>query len=194
MDLWAILLTATVGLTGGQIGAWLQGRRDAQTQNARDRSEIERLRLQPAASREQRERELTQADTLDWRERRLAVYQKASSELEAFVKEADSVNLGSLSQVEALSEALDVSAIIGTEATRMASMSLAIAAENLHDTLSSLQRVKGSGLAAVGADFTELTKAREACDVAFDEVYIARETWHVASRSGLGVPTGCASR
>jgi hypothetical protein len=194
MDLWAILLTATVGLTGGQIGAWLQGRRDAQTQNARDRSEIERLRLQLAASREQRERELTQADTLDWRERRLAVYQKASSELEAFVKEADSVNLGSLSQVEALSEALDVSAIIGTEATRMASMSLAIAAENLHDTLSSLQRVKGSGLAAVGADFTELTKAREACDVAFDEVYIARETWHVASRSGLGVPTGCASR
>jgi hypothetical protein len=194
MDLWAILLTATVGLTGGQIGAWLQGRRDAQTQNARDRSEIERLRLQLAASREQRERELTQADTLDWRERRLAVYQKASSELEAFVKEADSVNLGSPSQVEALSEALDVSAIIGTEATRMASMSLAIAAENLHDTLSSLQRVKGSGLAAVGADFTELTKAREACDVAFDEVYIARETWHVASRSGLGVPTGCASR
>ena len=194
MDLWAILLTATVGLTGGQIGAWLQGRRDAQTQNARDRSEIERLRLQLAASREQRERELTQADTLDWRERRLAVYQKASSELEAFVKEADSVNLGSLSQVEALSEALDVSAIIGTEATRMASMSLAIAAENLHDTLSSLQRVKGSGLAAVGADFTELTKAREACDVAFDEVYIARETWHVASRSGLGVPTGCTSR
>ena len=194
MDLWAILLTATVGLTGGQIGAWLQGRRDAQTQNARDRSEIERLRLQLAASREQRERELTQADTLDWRERRLAVYQKASSELEAFVKEADSVNLGSLSQVEALSEALDVSAIIGTEATRMASMSLAIAAENLHDTLSSLQRVKGSGLAAVGADFTELTKAREACDVAFDEVYIARETWHVASRSGLGGPTGCASR
>lgn len=194
MDLWAILLTATVGLTGGQIGAWLQGRRDAQTQNARDRSEIERLRLQLAASREQRERELTQVDTLDWRERRLAVYQKASSELEAFVKEADSVNLGSLSQVEALSEALDASAIIGTEATRMASMSLAIAAENLHDTLSSLQRVKGSGLAAVGADFTELTKAREARDVAFDEVYIARETWHVASRSGLGVPTGSASR
>src|ERR1035437_6359688 len=46
MNLWAILLTATVGLAGGQIGAWLQGRRDTQAQMARERSEIERLRLQ----------------------------------------------------------------------------------------------------------------------------------------------------
>ena len=91
MDLWAILLTATVGLVGGQIGAWLQGRRDAQAQKAREESEIERLRLQLVASREQRERELTQTDTLEWRERRLAAYQKASSLLDAFLKETRSV-------------------------------------------------------------------------------------------------------
>jgi hypothetical protein len=81
MNLWAIFLTATVGLAGGQMGAWLQSRRDAQAQSARERSEIERLRLQIAAAQEQRERELRQADTLEWRERRLGVLQKASSGL-----------------------------------------------------------------------------------------------------------------
>jgi hypothetical protein len=142
MDLWAILLTAIVGLAGGQIGAWLQGRRDAQAQNAREGSEIERLRLQLAASREQRERELKQADTLEWRERRLAVYLKASTDVDAFMNKTDSApscttpadfsTLADLSSslLQAMSQTLDVSANIGTEATRTAAVSLVEKAED----------------------------------------------------------------
>jgi hypothetical protein len=219
MDLWAILLTAIVGLAGGQIGAWLQGRRDAQAQNAREGSEIERLRLQLAASREQRERELKQADTLEWRERRLAVYLKASTDVDAFMNKTDSApscttptdfsTLADLSSslLQAMSQTLDVSANIGTEATRTAAVSLVEAAWSLNYRISSFDKhVSGIGedspellgevlrawhssVVPEAAEAVSLAEDRHAIDIEIDVFWSAREAWHAASRAGLGVPS-----
>lgn len=52
-----------------------------------------------------------------------------------------------------------------------------------------VQRARGLGVPAEGAEADGLNKVGVAIGVAFDEVYFAREAWHVASRSGLGVPS-----
>ncbi|WP_432882553.1 hypothetical protein ACQPYH_39775 [Kribbella sp. CA-245084] len=79
MEIWAILVTGAVGLLAGQIGAWLQGRRDAAADRSRQGAEIERLNLQLADARESQARERLQRDTMEWRERRLDAYRTASS-------------------------------------------------------------------------------------------------------------------
>ena len=103
---------------------------------------------------------------------------------------------------------MEASALIGTKANRTAASSLAIAAEELNRKISSfeqhvssigenypgllreVQPASWSDVSADSADAAELAKARTAIDVASEEVYCAREAWHVASRSDLGVPTG----
>ncbi|WP_406050015.1 hypothetical protein [Kribbella sp. NBC_00889] len=86
MDLWAVLVTGGVGLAAGQVGAWLQARRDAAADKRRQSGEIERLNLQLADSREQQATERAQRDLLEWRERRLAVFQVASTAYQAISK------------------------------------------------------------------------------------------------------------
>ncbi|WP_427887038.1 hypothetical protein ACQHIV_29265 [Kribbella sp. GL6] len=86
MDLWAIVVTGGVGLAAGQIGAWLQGRRDAAADRRRQSAEIERLNVQLEDGRKTQEIERRQKDLLEWRERRLSAYQLTSDSHEEILK------------------------------------------------------------------------------------------------------------
>ena len=147
MELWEILVTAAAGLSAGQIGAWLQARRDQRVELQRQTAETERLRFQLTEAREQHERDRSQTDTHDWRERRLAAYQAASAAFHSMLSNATAVTrLSFRSAVDAaadrchaawrdLKEALDLCAIIGTNQTRSAALSFADVAETLDEAV-----------------------------------------------------------
>lgn len=130
MDLWAIVLTGAVGLAAGQVGAWLQGRRDASTDQRRQSAEIERLRLQLADSREQQATERAQSDLLEWRERRLNTYQVASAAYQTISKntfgllrKTDPIEVATAitrirQAADALEDHLDNCALLSTNTTR----------------------------------------------------------------------------
>jgi hypothetical protein len=143
VELWEILVTAAAGLSAGQIGAWLQARRDQRVELQRQAAETERLRLQLTEAREQHEGDRKQTDTHEWRERRLAAYQAVSSASQSLLHTATEVILSdaepSLSAAvdrcqtarRELEQALDLCAIIGTNQTRSAAESFARGASNL---------------------------------------------------------------
>jgi hypothetical protein len=143
VELWEILVTAAAGLSAGQIGAWLQARRDHRVELQRQAAETERLRLQLTEAGEQHERDRRQTDTHEWRERRLAAYQAASSASKSLLHSAREVILSdaepSLSAAvdrcqtacRELEPALDLCAIIGTKQTLSAAESFAGGATGL---------------------------------------------------------------
>jgi hypothetical protein len=143
VELWEILVTAAAGLSAGQVGAWLQARRDQRVELQRQAAETERLRLQLTESREQHERDRTQTDTHEWRERRLAAYQAASSAAQRMLENAGEVtesnDRASVSAAvercdsacRELEQALDLCAIIGTSKTLTAALSFEIVANKL---------------------------------------------------------------
>ncbi|MEV6895656.1 hypothetical protein [Kribbella sp. NPDC051137] len=143
MNLWAILATAGVGLIAGQIGAWLQSRRDADADRRRQLAETERLRLQLADSREQQRQDRDYKDVLEWRERRLTVYQTASKAIHDLYQatyeftlhahpELVTLALGRIRKAaEILDAQLEQCAIIGTKDTRMAALKLQSTVEDL---------------------------------------------------------------
>ncbi|GAA3077648.1 hypothetical protein JOF29_005167 [Kribbella aluminosa] len=115
MDPWAIIVTGGVGLAAGQVGAWLQGRRDAAADQRKQSAEIERLNLQLGDSREARAREREQRDLFEWRERRLDAYQRASAAYQAISKNSFRLSLTTnpeeiataIFQIEAADEELE---------------------------------------------------------------------------------------
>jgi hypothetical protein len=70
--------TALLGLLAGQAGAWVQSKRDAKTQLARDNSEKERLTLQLEAQTAEARANRANSDLLDWRSRRIDAYRQVS--------------------------------------------------------------------------------------------------------------------
>jgi len=148
MEVWEIIAAAAAGLTAGQIGAWLQARRDRRAELERQAAETERLRLQLAEAKEQHDRDRSQTDTIEWRERRLGAYQAASSAVQTMLGDAGKItDLGVASAVagradgchaavRSLQQALDLCVVIGTKETRHSALSLAIAAEELDSAVS----------------------------------------------------------
>ena len=147
MDAWALIISATIGLAGGQIGAWLQGRRDRSTQLAGQRSELQQLKLQLEDARQRGHEERAHTDTLAWSERRLANYSAASAAIDAI--NSDSHGLPNLRMAIAISAtadrigkakrdlepALNLCSIIGTQPTRRAALDLAIALDELREAV-----------------------------------------------------------
>jgi hypothetical protein len=144
VDSWLTLLfTGALGLAAGQVGAWLQSRRDARAEQLRQQVETKRLQLQLADACDQRDRDRLHADTLEWRERRLATYLSASSAAHEMLNLAHGVSTFRLSlavsattdrcnsERRVLDEALDRCAVIGTNRTRIKAVDFAIASEEL---------------------------------------------------------------
>jgi hypothetical protein len=144
VELWAILVSAAAGLAAGQIGAWLQARRDQRVELQRQAAETERLRLQLTEGREQHERDRSLTDTHEWRERRLAAYQAVWSAFESMLHAAAEVKLSDDSPTRSaasdrfssacreLYQALDLCGIIGTNRTRSAAQDFADMANKLN--------------------------------------------------------------
>jgi hypothetical protein len=193
------VVTAVVTL----VSAWLQHRRDVHAQQARETAETERLRLQLADAREQRQQDRAHADTLEWRERRLARYETASASarrLLGTVQKAQSVaqeaqtHHGPIPDTqlrllgELLSDATDErrellgalyrSDIIGTERTRAAAAHLSVASVAVGMAIIAVVTPSSANLPEARR---ELTQNSERYSAAFRE-------WQAAVRAELGVP------
>jgi hypothetical protein len=191
------LATTVVGAVVSLVSAWLQHRRDARTQQAREGAESERLRLQLADAREQRQQDRAHADTMEWRERRLTTYEAASTVVHRFLRLADDVARdpaffypGDLPVDDAyeylfdLERALSRCEVVGTEPTRTASLHLARAVGDLADVISNYYRMLD---AATGP------AAERDLSAAGQRFRAASETWHAAVRAELGVPDAIQS-